>query len=31
VRVEGLVLMDQDNDEEQARLRLMDHEGHMKL
>ena len=27
----GLVLMDRDNDEEQARLRLMNQQGRMKL
>ena len=31
MRVEGLALMDEDNGEEQARLRLMDCEGHMEL
>ena len=31
VWVEGLASMDQDDGEEQARLRSMDYEGHMKL
>jgi hypothetical protein len=31
VRVEGLASMDEGNGEEQARLRSMNYEGHMKL
>ena len=31
MRVDGLAQVDQDNSEEQARLRLMDREGHMEL
>jgi len=31
VQVEGLVLMDQGNGQEQEKLRLMDYEGHGKL